>query len=223
MLLDPILAAYYPRGMRSVHLTHPLSGNAPHTLKVLMSYPTYEQGPGPWSDHRLWLMRMGQEGPGSEHWIVSNDPKTPLQFGVFCGEQIHETREILRDTHNLPLTLLAVFDGTDYTLYCEGTLIGKKPMVFNFTDSTLKLGQAAKLDGIDFDGLIYHVELWERALSESEIQATVRNQTKNYERYVKAMRFRFVTAEESSDEDSSPRNVVVENSPEVKSVEDSPT
>ena len=176
---SPVVSALYPNGLRSVRLTHPLTGDAPHTLAVNLSFPSYQRDQGPkgattYSKHRLWLLQMGQIDVGSEHWIISNDGAMPVQFGVFCGAQIHNVSAEVREPKNQRQTLLVRYDGTDYQLYRNGRLEATvKGVVFDFYDAALLVGEAAKQDGCDFDGLVYSVQLWDRVLSEDEMRAAV--------------------------------------------------
>src|SRR5262249_34489261 len=125
----------------------------------------------------MWVYRMS--GAGVMHFIGKREDCGLINYqmavnefskGLVFGGTDHEVV-----THqNLPLNtwthLAGTFDGSTIRFYINGTLAGTlaATSLGPTNDASLRIGTSGTCDG--FGGLIDEVELFNRALSQSEIQ-----------------------------------------------------
>lgn len=69
--------------------------------------------------------------------------------------------------------ITGVFDGSNLSLYINGVLQGTAPASMGFTTDAVSVGRMLNHTGYDFSGQIDELEIFNRALSQSEIQSIV--------------------------------------------------
>src|SRR5262249_25132959 len=115
--------------------------------------------------NRAWIALLGNEGSGSEHWLINSAGIT--QFGVWNGGQTNPTLPIGVWKH-----VATTFDGATLACYVDGVLVGSTTATFNLQGALLTLAQS-HLNENYFNGSLDDVRIYNRALSAGEIAALV--------------------------------------------------
>jgi len=136
-------------------------GNGAHTIHMRLTMPeTYTEA-------RQWILNLGQEGPGSHHWIWNNQHNLAIQFGTYGGHQIQNV-DIRRCNF-----LTTTFSESTLKLYCDGVFMASNTDVnFDIRDTKLALGRLTHTEVPEgnFEGCIESVTIWTRELDEDEVR-----------------------------------------------------
>jgi len=128
-----------------------------HTIHVKLDMSEY-------SAPRQWILNLGQEGTGSNHWIWHGEM---VQFGTFNGHQIQQV------DINSCTDLTTTFDGENtLTLYCNGHFLGRiENSDLNIQSSVLAVAgnQVYEVPEGNFAGCVHHVEVWDYALTSAQV------------------------------------------------------
>merc|ERR1719499_1134937 len=132
-------------------------GRAAHTIHVKLDMPEF-------SAPRQWILNLGQEGTGANHWIWSG---ARIQFGPWNGRQISQV------DINPCTDLTTTFDGENtLTLYCNGEFLGQvENSNLNIRNSNLAVAgnQGYEVPRGNFRGCVHYVEVWDYDLSSTEV------------------------------------------------------
>merc|ERR1711951_63841 len=104
-------------------------GNSAHTIHVELDMPASFEGA------RQWILNLGQEGKGANHWIWNERRDEGVQFGRWGSKS-----DQVRDAHiNSCKFLTTTYGDGELNVYCNGVLIASKPASFNIKSSKLRL------------------------------------------------------------------------------------
>jgi len=132
-------------------------GTEAHTIHVKLDLPEY-------SDPRQWILNLGQESTGANHWIWRGET---VQFGSWNGPQIRKV------DINSCTDLTTTFDGKNtLTLYCNGKFLGQiENSNLHIRNSNLAVAgnQRKEVPQGNFGGCVHYVEVWDYDLSSREV------------------------------------------------------
>jgi hypothetical protein len=132
-------------------------GTEAHTIHVKLDLPEY-------SDPRQWILNLGQETTGANHWIWRGET---VQFGSWNGPQIRKV------DINSCTDLTTTFDGKNtLTLYCNGKFLGQiENSNLHIRNSILAVAgnQRKEVPQGNFRGCVHYVEVWDYDLSSREV------------------------------------------------------
>jgi len=138
-------------------------GKDAHTIHVKLDIPEY-------SDPRQFILNLGQEGTGANHWIWRGET---VQFGTFNGPQIQEV------DINSCTDLTTTFDGNHtLTLYCNGKFLGQiENSNLDIQNSILAVAgnQRYEVPRGNFGGCVHSVEVWDYDLSSRDVASLTKN------------------------------------------------
>jgi len=138
-------------------------GKDAHTIHVKLDIPEY-------SDPRQFILNLGQEGTGANHWIWRGET---IQFGTFNGPQIQEV------DINSCTDLTTTFDGNHtLTLYCNGKFLGQiENSNLDIQNSILAVAgnQRYEVPRGNFGGCVHSVEVWDYDLSSRDVASLTKN------------------------------------------------
>jgi len=138
-------------------------GEDAHTIHVKLDMPEY-------SDPRQWILNLGQETTGANHWIWRSES---IQFGSWNGAQIRKV------DINSCSDLTTTFDGRHtLTLYCNGKYHGQiENANLNIRNSNLAVAgnQRFEVPLGNFGGCVHHVEVWDYNLSSREVASLTKS------------------------------------------------
>lgn len=110
---------------------------------------------------RAWILLLGNEGAGSEHWLIDSAGVT--QFGVWGGTQVAPV--LGTAWHHVALT----FDGTTLKGYLDGNPMGAgAAATYNLMGVPLSIAQNHNGENY-FNGLVDDVRVYGRALTATEV------------------------------------------------------
>jgi hypothetical protein len=127
----------------------------------------------------IWLALLGQHWYGSELWIVS-DGYIGMAMGAWAvneGQLSHvDLFPAISDKriHTLATTLN---ETNHYCLYLDGVMIASRQFLgaqFNIYDAWLYLGKDVRTSGPIINALFYKAQLWDVALTASQMDLAVR-------------------------------------------------
>merc|ERR1719204_1264036 len=138
-------------------------GEDAHTIHVELDMPEY-------SDPRQWILNLGQETTGANHWIWRGES---IQFGSWNGAQIRKV------DINSCSDLTTTFDGRHtLTLYCNGKYVGQiENANLHISNSNLAVAgnQRFEVPLGNFGGCVHHVEVWDYDLSSREVASLTKS------------------------------------------------
>lgn len=134
------------------------AGNTPHTIEAWVQ-------PDAPNSVRQWILHLGAAGTG-HHWLLQSDGT--LQLGAWGSVQVQGVPLPLGQwTH-----LAAVWDGSLYTVYVNGVKVSQIASATGFNMSPPDLWLGAKFTAeAQFKGQLDEVRVWNRPLTETEIQS----------------------------------------------------
>jgi MYXO-CTERM domain-containing protein len=134
------------------------TGNTPHTTAGWVKVNALPPAGG-----RAWMLLLGNNGAGAEHWLLNSNGNT--QLGVYGGVQFAPPLAV-GTWHHIALT----FDGTNLVGYMDGLSLGSMAATYNFAGVSLEVAQAQ--NGEDyFNGQIDDLRIYNRALGSAEVSA----------------------------------------------------
>ncbi len=139
------------------------SGNQPHTIEAWMFRSARPIAPG-----RDWILHLGSQGNG-HHWLVK--PNGTIQFGAWA--------RLDAQVQDVPLPtgvwthVVTTWDQTNYVVYFDGVKVGQATptSTFNMAVPDLWLGAKFEASERQFAGQLDEVRVWNRALTQGEIQS----------------------------------------------------
>lgn len=142
-------------------------GCSPHTISAWVK-------PNKLLGGREWMLQLGNDIPGSHHWLISPDPLNPEQgictLGVFNGARLNP-----KLYYGLWQHVAVTYDGTTLSCFIDGALNRKvaSSKQFNLWGLPLSLATASvKLRAIgdkDFTGNLQEVRVYDRCLTAVEV------------------------------------------------------
>ena len=158
----PSIALNFNGVNQSASLLAPLAGlsagNTPHSIEAWLK-------PSLLPATREWALLLDGPHAGAHHWLINADGST--QIGVFAGAQLNPAL-----TSNAWVHLAACFDGTNYTVYTNGVLVGTVAATFNLSTFSFTLAQEISGESY-YSGGIDEVRIWNTARSAAQIQANM--------------------------------------------------
>jgi hypothetical protein len=138
--------------------------NPPHTVEAWVK-------PSPGLAGRAWIMNLGVASSGGHHWLIHPYSATEyrLQMGLWnITPQITDVSIPIDEWSHLATT----WDGTNYVLYVNGILAGQVaiPDVAKVNQGIVQLGGVFQSGDVPFKGEIDELRIWNRALSNAEVQ-----------------------------------------------------
>ncbi|MCC6233640.1 MAG: DUF3466 family protein [Verrucomicrobiales bacterium] len=136
------------------------TGNAPHTIEAWV-YPNVRPA------SRQWILQLGSAGSG-HHWLLRNDGT--LQIGAWGRDaQVADVPLAIGQWSHLA----AVWDGAQFAVFVNGIKVGQIPSLTGFDMATPEIWIGAVPGGgeASFNGMLDEVRIWNRALSDVEIQS----------------------------------------------------
>jgi hypothetical protein len=132
-------------------------GNTAHTTSAWVNVTSLPA-------NRAWILLLGNEGAGSEHWLIDSAGVT--QFGVWGGTQVAPSLGT-GAWHHVALT----FDGTTLKAYLDGSPIGAgAAATYNLAGVPLSVAQNHIGENY-FNGLLDDVRVYGRALTATEVSS----------------------------------------------------
>lgn len=147
-------------GLYTSGLSNMPSGNTPHSIAAWIkidALPSY----------RAWIALLGNEGNGSDHWLLSSNGTA--QFGVwgYPSQQVQPILPIGQWAH-----VVTTYDGATLSLYVNGVLTQSTPAAFNIVGlggiAPLSLGVVHQNE-TPFNGELDDVYVYKRALTPLEV------------------------------------------------------
>jgi len=138
-------------------------GNSAHTIHVELDMPVSFEGA------RQWILNLGQEGKGANHWIWNERGDDGVQFGRWGSKSSQ-----VRDAHiNSCKFLTTTYGDGELNVYCNGVLIASKPASFNIKSSKLAVASNERYESGkgDFKGCVTEVKVWNRELTALEVSS----------------------------------------------------
>ncbi len=127
------------------------------------------------AEYRAWTVMLGPPQNGSMHWFY--DENAMLDVGLWGGGIGQGQLGF-----NLPLKqwvhVASVFDGTTLKAYMDGVLQGSTPAAFNLNGTPFMIAKqpAGFTDWQRLAGMVDEVRVWNKALSEAEIEQNMYRQ-----------------------------------------------
>jgi len=152
-------------------------GSGAHTIRAVVTMPKVM----PTANQRQWILNLGQNGAGANHWLWSptNVHKHgDLQFGRWNGGQIKGVSEgVTHDQMMKAASLTTTYDGKTYSLYIDGKLSNTEVLQtpLDIQNNILRVGlQPPGWGGkeVGFSGCVTKVEVWDSALTSDEVAVT---------------------------------------------------